>query len=74
MLIGRLLMRTWDRAERIYLAMCARGFTGEFITGVPTRFGATEWRFVVACIVLFVVLRTQDVAQRLGTAALGVLS
>ena len=71
---GRLLMRTWDRAERIYLAMCARGFTGEFITGVPTRFGATECLFVVAWCALFAVLRTQDVAQRLGTAVIGVLS
>ncbi len=32
-LIGRLLMRTWDRAERIYLAMCARGFVGDFNRG-----------------------------------------
>jgi cobalt/nickel transport system permease protein len=71
---GRLLMRTWGRAERIYLAMRARGFTGDFVTGVPVRFGATEWLFVVVWCALFVVLRTQDVAQRLGTAVLGVLS
>ena len=36
-LVGRLLLRTWDRAERIYLAMCARGFTGDFRSGTPSR-------------------------------------
>jgi len=74
MVAGRLLMRTWDRAERIYLAMCARGFTGEFVTGVPTRFGVADWLFLTAWCTLFVALRTQDVAQRLGSAVLAVLS
>jgi cobalt/nickel transport system permease protein len=70
-LIGRLLLRTWDRAERIYLAMCARGFTGDFRSGVTTRFGWPEVAFVMGWAALFLLLRTHDVAQWLGSAVLG---
>lgn len=69
-LVGRLLLRTWDRAERIYLAMCARGFTGDFRSGTTTRFGLRELMFVVGWVALFLLLRTQDVSQWLGTAVL----
>lgn len=70
-LTGRLLVRTWERADRIYLAMCARGFNGDFAGGRETRFGRDEWLFVVAWCAVFVVLRTQDVAHRLGSVVLG---
>jgi cobalt/nickel transport system permease protein len=72
-LTGRLLLRTWGRAERIYLAMCARGFTGEFTSGRPTHFGAGEWFYLCGWCALFAVLRTQDLAARLGAVVLGVL-
>jgi len=70
-LVGRLLLRTWDRAERIHLAMCARGFTGDFRSGTATRFGWPEFAFVIGWAALFLLLRTHDVAQWLGSAVLG---
>ncbi|HEX7374875.1 MAG TPA: cobalt ECF transporter T component CbiQ [Steroidobacteraceae bacterium] len=70
-LTGRLLLRTWERAERVYLAMCARGFTGEFTSGRPTRFGAAEWLYLGGWCALFILLRTQDLVARLGAAVLG---
>ncbi len=72
-LVGRLLLRTWDRAERIYLAMCARGFTGDFRGGTRTQFGARECIYVAGWSTLFLLLRTQDLTHWLGEAALGVL-
>jgi len=72
-LVGRLLLRTWDRAERIYLAMCARGFTGDFRSGQPSRLGRPDIAYVAGWCGLFLLLRTQDVTHWLGTAALGVL-
>jgi len=30
---GQLVLRTFDRAQRVYQAMCVRGFTGEYNTG-----------------------------------------
>jgi cobalt/nickel transport system permease protein len=72
-LVGRLLLRTWDRAERIYLAMCARGFAGDFRGGPPPRLGRLEIAYVAGWCGLLLLLRTQDVTQWLGAAALGVL-
>jgi len=72
-LIGRLLMRTWDRAERIYLAMCARGFVGNFNSGKRSDFGLREGVYVVGWCGFFLLLRTQDVAYLVGRAVLGLL-
>lgn len=72
-LTGRLLLRTWDRAERIYLAMCARGFDGAIRRGQSTPFGRADWGFLCGWCALFAVLRSQDVARWLGASALGML-
>ena len=70
-LVGRLLLRTWDRAERIHLAMCARGFVGDFRSGRLSRFGWPEVAYVAGWCGLFLLLRTQDPTHRLGAAMLG---
>jgi cobalt/nickel transport system permease protein len=70
-LIGRWLLRTWDRAERIHLAMCARGFTGSLGHGRQSRFGAPEVAWVVGWCAVFVLLRSQGLTQGLGSALLG---
>ncbi len=70
-LVGRLLLRTWDRAERIYLAMCARGFTGDFSRGPRSSVGGRDLIFVVGCCTMFALLRTQDLTQAVGSAMLG---
>jgi len=70
-LVGRLLMRTWDRAERIYLAMCARGFVGDFNSGPVSRFGWRDLAFVGGCCGAFLLFRVRDVVQVVGNAALG---
>ncbi len=66
-LIGHLLLRTWQRAERIHMAMLARGFTGEFHAGRQSHFGLTEVFFVLAWSALFIFLRLQNASQFLGT-------
>jgi len=65
-LIGHLLLRTWQRAERIHMAMLARGFTGEFHTSRQSRFGKPEIRFVLAWSAFFIFLRFQNVSHVLG--------
>lgn len=72
-LVGRLLLRTWDRAERIYRAMCARGFDGDFRGGPHTQVGASDLVYVAGWTALFLLLRSQDVTHWLGASALGVL-
>ncbi|HIJ90308.1 MAG: cobalt ECF transporter T component CbiQ [Desulfobulbaceae bacterium] len=70
-LLSHLLLRTWLRAERIHLAMLARGFTGEFHPRRTTRFGGKEVLFVAGWSGLFLVFRLFNVSQLLGTIVTG---
>ena len=66
-LVGHLLLRTWQRAERIHMAMLARGFTGMFHAHRQSRFGKTELLFVLGWSILFITLRMQNTSQLLGS-------
>lgn len=59
-LIGQLLMRTFDRAERISRAMLARGFTGRIPDGVSERpaWNVRDSVFLAAWCAALVLLRT----------------
>jgi cobalt/nickel transport system permease protein len=70
-LVGHLLLRTWMRADRIHMAMLARGFTGEFHARRPSRFGGRETLFLLGWSVLFVFLRLRNVPQLLGSLVTG---
>jgi cobalt/nickel transport system permease protein len=70
-IIGHLLLRTWQRAERIHMAMLARGFTGEFRTASQGSFGAREFVFVAGWATLFVTLRLVNLPQALGSYVTG---
>lgn len=70
-LIGHLLLRTWQRAERIHMAMLARGFIGEFHACRQSRFGLPEIIFVLAWSALFIFLRLRNIPQLLGALITG---
>lgn len=70
-LVGHLLLRTWLRAERIHMAMLARGFTGEFHTRQPARFGWAELLFVAGWSALFLFLRLHNGSLLLGSLFTG---
>ncbi|MFA6284275.1 MAG: cobalt ECF transporter T component CbiQ [Desulfurivibrionaceae bacterium] len=72
-LISHLLLRTWLRAERIHLAMLARGFTGEFHPRRTTRFAFRDFLFLAGWSGLFLLFRLVNVSQFLGTIVIGVL-
>lgn len=65
-LVGHLLLRTWQRAERIHMAMLARGFSGEFHTRRTFRFGSRELLFLAGWSALFIILRLENVSRILG--------
>jgi cobalt/nickel transport system permease protein len=73
-LVGNLLLRTWQRAERIHMAMLARGFAGEFHARLAPRCGTRELFFVGGWTGLFIVLRLLDVTQLLGQLVMRMLS
>jgi len=70
-LVGHLLLRTWQRAERIHMAMLARGFTGEFHTRKTTNFGGREMLFLFGWSTLFIILRFQNLSRVMGSLVTG---
>jgi cobalt/nickel transport system permease protein len=70
-LAGHLLLRTWDRARRIHVAMQARGFTGQFHGRRPASWGLAETLFTLGWLALFAVLRLVHLPRLLGGLALG---
>jgi cobalt/nickel transport system permease protein len=69
-LVGQLLLRTLNRAERIHLAMRTRGFDGEIRLLTPLAFKARDALFVVVWSGLFVGGRLVNVSEVLGNALL----
>lgn len=65
-LLGHLLLRTIDRAQRIHLAMLSRAFTGEIRVVRSFNFGYKEACFLLGCSGLFIALRVIDVTALLG--------
>ena len=73
-IIGHLLLRTWQRAERIHMAMLARGFSGEFHTITASRFASPELLFTVGWTALFLVLRLFNIPLLVGTYVTGLFA
>ncbi len=65
-LLGNLLLRTLDRAQRIHMAMLSRAFTGEIIIVRQFNFGTTEFFYLAGCTVLFTFIRFIDISELLG--------
>ncbi|HEY5974605.1 MAG TPA: cobalt ECF transporter T component CbiQ [Geobacteraceae bacterium] len=72
-LVGHLLLRTWQRAERIHMGMLARGFAGEFHTRKDTDFGGREVLFVFGWTTLVIFLRFQNLSKLVGSLVIGIL-
>jgi len=71
-LAGHLLLRTWERAERIHMAMLARGFSGEVhSTRRQGHFGKREVIFTVCWVALFILLRLNNASLLLGSIFTG---
>ncbi|MDH3997294.1 MAG: cobalt ECF transporter T component CbiQ [Desulfuromonadales bacterium] len=73
-LAGNLLLRTWERADRVYMAMLARGFDGKVQTRQQGRFGLNELAFVLGWGALFLLFRCYNLPQQFGALITGVLS
>lgn len=65
-MIGHLLLRSMDRAERVYRAMVARGFDGEVRLLQPSSFGLSDAVFLAGCILFFAAARLWNLADGVG--------
>ena len=66
-MVGQLLLRTVDRAQRIHLAMLCRGFDGEIRLSRRLHIGRAEVLFTLGWSTLFLLFRLVNVPQLLGT-------
>lgn len=68
---GHLLLRTFERAERIYQAMKCRGFDGRVRTLQPGRMSVRDFGFMAGWAFLFFAFRVYNVPLMLGGLFLG---
>ena len=65
-LMGNLLMRTWNRAQRIHMAMLSRGFHDEFYLKRPLSLHAADAFFTLGWCSLFILFRFFDLPLMAG--------
>jgi cobalt ABC transporter, permease protein CbiQ len=66
LMLGHLLLRTYDRAQRVYLAMLSRGFDGQIRAMRRSRPGARDVVFTLSWCAAFAVFRLYNVPLVLG--------
>ncbi|MCL7487384.1 MAG: cobalt ECF transporter T component CbiQ [Desulfobulbaceae bacterium] len=69
-MLGNLLLRSIDRAQRIHMAMLSRAFTGKIRVIRQFRFGYQEVLFLTGFSGLFIILRATDAVDLLGRLVL----
>ena len=65
-IVGQLLLRTIDRAQRIYLAMSCRGFEGHIHVMRKQRIGSREVGFIVGWSLIFILMRFYNLPVLMG--------
>jgi len=65
-IVGQLLLRTLERAQRLYQAMLARGFDGEIRITRTVRFGLSETLFTLGWSAVFIGFRFVNASQLIG--------
>jgi len=73
-LVGQLLLRTLDRAQRIHLAMLCRGFDGTIRLQQSLTITRTDLFFLAGCCLVLFVFRMFDLPLLFGRYLTGMLS
>jgi cobalt/nickel transport system permease protein len=71
-LLGNLLLRTWERAERIHLAMLARGYNGVFYKSKVKSLNRTDLLFLFGWTSIFIALRFNNLSVFIGRLITGI--
>ncbi|MBZ4688082.1 MAG: cobalt/nickel transport system permease protein [Clostridia bacterium] len=71
-LTGQLLIRTLERAQRVYHSMCCRGFAGEYNVGREKGMGIGDIVYFVGWSLYFVIIRYFNIPAMIGSLMMGV--
>lgn len=70
---GQLLLRTYDRAQRIYISMSLRGFTGEYHCGKNRPMNGKDWAYLLGWCCFFIIARLIPLAELISLGVKGAL-
>ncbi len=71
---GQLLLRTFDRAQRVYDSMRLRGFNGEYHSYSKSNVTWKDIVFIIAWSLFFIIARMYDIPAFLGLLFEGVIN
>jgi cobalt/nickel transport system permease protein len=70
-LLGQMLLRAFDRANRVYNAMILRGFDGEYAFGVHDKLSISSVSYLFLWISFFITARFFNIPEALGKIIMG---
>jgi cobalt/nickel transport system permease protein len=70
---GQLILRTFERAQRVYQSMSLRGFTGEYNTGAVSRVGMKDFAYLTGWSLFFIIARIYNIPMFIGSLFTGVI-
>jgi cobalt/nickel transport system permease protein len=62
-MVGQLLVRSYERATRIYRAMLSRGFDGTMPLSRPQHMSGLSWVFMLIWVAVMLALRLINISQ-----------
>ena len=71
--VGQLLLRSFDRAERVYNAMQCRGYPSFAREVFQKRFSAADWLFLIIAVGSSILFRLTDIQGALGAWLEGII-
>ena len=59
-MVGQLFLRSYDRSERVYQAMLARGFDGRFLTTNPHQMRERDWWALAVTVIALALIHVAE--------------
>lgn len=56
-MVGQLFLRSYERSDRVYNAMLARGYNGQFLTINPHVMRVTDWTIGAAAVIILLLIQ-----------------
>lgn len=72
-LLGQMLLRAFDRANRVYSAMVLRGFNGEYVFGREISMSIGSLLYLFLWVSFLIVARVYNIPEAFGNIIMGVL-
>ncbi|WP_097026915.1 cobalt ECF transporter T component CbiQ [Clostridium peptidivorans] len=73
-LLGQILLRAFDRANRVYDAMILRGFNGEYFFSADSRLSIGSIAYLFLWVTFFLIARFFNIPEVLGKIIMGVIT